>query len=199
MKQDRRFMKTENQIVTAFVILLNEKGFDQLTVRDIADRADINRATFYQHHTDKYELLDACEKKLFREANRLISPLLQADIRATYHVGQPFPGLKELLAYYRDNRQMLLGLLNAGKTAFWGKLQQSVQEHLQFILDRQFDSQSLLFPMHYISVYIFSAHFNIMLEWLKKGAVEPTEEIAALITRLTLYGIVRGLDLDRGG
>ena len=38
--------------------LVKEQGFDGVTVHDIARKASINRATFYAHYTDKYELLD---------------------------------------------------------------------------------------------------------------------------------------------
>lgn len=55
---DPRIKRTLLLIREAFVSLLEEKGFDQLTVRDITARADINRATFYLHYRDKYDLLE---------------------------------------------------------------------------------------------------------------------------------------------
>ena len=43
----------------ALTSLIAEKSFEAITVRDIAERATINRATFYLHSTDKFALLDA--------------------------------------------------------------------------------------------------------------------------------------------
>jgi AcrR family transcriptional regulator len=38
--------------------LISEKGFDAITVKDLTQYAEINRATFYQHYYDKFDLLD---------------------------------------------------------------------------------------------------------------------------------------------
>ena len=44
----------------AFISLMEEQGFEKITIQAIADRADINRATVYSHFTDKFDLLDQC-------------------------------------------------------------------------------------------------------------------------------------------
>lgn len=55
---DPRVRRTRKLLKQAFVDIVSEKGFTAMTVQDITDRADINRATFYAHYTDKYELHD---------------------------------------------------------------------------------------------------------------------------------------------
>ena len=55
---DPRIKRTREPIVKAFNALLAEKGHTGLTVQEIAERATINRATFYVHFTDQYELFD---------------------------------------------------------------------------------------------------------------------------------------------
>lgn len=55
---DPRVLRTRQIIREAFRVLLQTKGFDAITVKDIAERATINRATFYAHYEDKYALLD---------------------------------------------------------------------------------------------------------------------------------------------
>ena len=49
MKEDRRVRKTRSAIKSSFIELLNEKELEKITIQDIADRADINRGTFYLH------------------------------------------------------------------------------------------------------------------------------------------------------
>ena len=56
-KVDPRVKRTRQLLQRAFRELLTEKSFDGVTVRDIAERAEVNRATFYAHFEDKYELL----------------------------------------------------------------------------------------------------------------------------------------------
>src|SRR5512142_1462646 len=55
---DPRVVRTRQSLEQAFADLLREKGFQAITVQDIARRAGLNRATFYAHFTDKYALLD---------------------------------------------------------------------------------------------------------------------------------------------
>jgi len=55
---DRRVRRSLERISRAFGQLIQEKPIDSITVQDIAERADINRSTFYQHFEDKYALLD---------------------------------------------------------------------------------------------------------------------------------------------
>ncbi|HZY42942.1 MAG TPA: helix-turn-helix domain-containing protein, partial [Anaerolineae bacterium] len=56
-KLDPRVIRTRQMLRDALVSLIAEKGFDAITVQDIADRATLNRATFYLHYQDKHELL----------------------------------------------------------------------------------------------------------------------------------------------
>ncbi|WP_145018260.1 TetR/AcrR family transcriptional regulator [Paenibacillus sp. Y412MC10] len=57
-KVDRRVVRTQEAIKKAFLELMAEKNFDNITIQDISDRANINRATVYLHYMDKFDLLD---------------------------------------------------------------------------------------------------------------------------------------------
>ncbi len=57
-KIDPRVKRTRLLLEQAFMDLIEEKGFQAVTVQDIAERAGVNRATFYAHFAGKYELLD---------------------------------------------------------------------------------------------------------------------------------------------
>ena len=66
---DLRIRRTHKFLQEAMIELIAEKGFDAITVGDIAERAMINRATFYRHYQDKYDLV----AKIFEEtANHLV-------------------------------------------------------------------------------------------------------------------------------
>lgn len=55
---DRRVRKTETAIKDAITDLLERKDFASITIKDIADQADIGKATFYRHYPDKYVLVN---------------------------------------------------------------------------------------------------------------------------------------------
>ena len=64
MKQAERNAQTQQLIKEAFIHLINEKGFNSLTVSDITREAGVSRGTFYVHYTDKFELLTKIEDEL---------------------------------------------------------------------------------------------------------------------------------------
>jgi len=63
---DPRVKRTRKLIVEAFFALMAEKSFHTISVQDIAERATVNRATFYLHFEDKYALMDWIVRDLFR-------------------------------------------------------------------------------------------------------------------------------------
>jgi AcrR family transcriptional regulator len=64
-KLDPRVKRTRNLILRSFESLLAEKGFESISVQDVTDKAEINRATFYAHFPDKYALLDYSISQMF--------------------------------------------------------------------------------------------------------------------------------------
>lgn len=64
-KLDPRVKRTRNLILTSFESLLAEKGFESVSVQDVTNKAEINRATFYAHFPDKYALLDYAIQRAF--------------------------------------------------------------------------------------------------------------------------------------
>lgn len=60
-KTDRRVVKTKNAIFKAFVELLNEKDINQITITDVAKRANINRKTFYNYYSDINDVMEEIE------------------------------------------------------------------------------------------------------------------------------------------
>ncbi|WP_145317322.1 TetR/AcrR family transcriptional regulator [Paenibacillus xylanexedens] len=55
---DPRFVRTRKLIMDAFMSLVMDKDFKNITIKDITQKATINRATFYYHFFDKYDLME---------------------------------------------------------------------------------------------------------------------------------------------
>ena len=66
-KTDLRIRRTKKSIRDAFFELIDENGFDSVTVKDITDRALISRNTFYLHYEDKFDLLNKISNELMRK------------------------------------------------------------------------------------------------------------------------------------
>jgi AcrR family transcriptional regulator len=89
---DPRVKRTRQLLQHAFMELFQEKGMESISVQDIAERATVNRATFYAHFPDKYALMDSIFREQFQReiAGHLPQPStwtkasLHALVRATY-------------------------------------------------------------------------------------------------------------------
>lgn len=81
MNEDKRILKTKRNLKNTLIELLNEKAFEQITVKEICERSQTSRITFYTHFADKYELLDsifqeylASARNEYADLNKLNNP-----------------------------------------------------------------------------------------------------------------------------
>lgn len=82
-KVDRRVLKSQEVIKKAVLELMAEKNFDDVTIQDIADRANVNRGTIYLHYKDKFDLLD----KIIEEHINKLRELCQSASEMTFQEG----------------------------------------------------------------------------------------------------------------
>lgn len=68
-KTDVRVKRTYRRLIDSFLRLLNQKSFDEISISEICDGADVHRATFYKHFNDKTEFLNFCVMQLLSEVN----------------------------------------------------------------------------------------------------------------------------------
>lgn len=64
-------MRTKKAIFSAFYLLLQEKSFESITIKNILEEAEISRSTFYRYFNDKYEIpcwyYDSCVKQIMED------------------------------------------------------------------------------------------------------------------------------------
>ncbi|MEK3714132.1 TetR/AcrR family transcriptional regulator [Paenibacillus sp. FSL R7-0333] len=87
-KVDLRILKTRKAIKEAFLRLVQTKGYERITVQDIADEAMINRNTFYLHYVDKPEFMD----KLFQESVQNLNACLSLEVSSIHEMNKDMFG-----------------------------------------------------------------------------------------------------------
>lgn len=101
---DRRVQRTHRLLCDALADLIQEQGWDAVTVQDVCRRADVGRATFYMHYTSKEDLLVDCFKDL------------RAGFRARYAAidngdAKPFAFVRPLLEFAAKNRRLFRSVI----------------------------------------------------------------------------------------
>lgn len=71
---DRRIAKSHDAIKNAMLELLSQTSFDQITIQNIADTANVSRGTIYLHYKDKYDLLNKLILSYVDELGTLCTP-----------------------------------------------------------------------------------------------------------------------------
>lgn len=109
-KMDRRVLKSQEAIKKAILELMSEKSFDDITIRDISDRANVNRGTIYLHYMDKYDLLD----KLIEEHIGNLRELCHSASEMTFQEGNYV-----WFEYFGNNHLFFSTMLNTKSASYF--------------------------------------------------------------------------------
>lgn len=78
MGTDKRVRYTKMFLKDSLIKCMKEKPISRITVKQLCQEAEINRATFYAHYQDQYDLLEQTEQELIDEVNRCVNSLVEA-------------------------------------------------------------------------------------------------------------------------
>lgn len=188
-KIDRRILRTKRMIRDALAKLMVEKGFDELTVIDIIELADINRGTFYLHYRDKYDLLEKCEAEIIEDIKKVRSDMLKnKEYRFNMSTSEePSPYMIKLLDCVKEHAEFMQILLGPkGDPAFQVKLKEEMRANMEKHIQEHAKSIPELVPLNYLSALAISAQLGIIQHWLDTGMKESSWEVAMYMRRIML-------------
>ncbi|NLO47336.1 MAG: TetR/AcrR family transcriptional regulator [Clostridiales bacterium] len=113
VKEDRRVKYTKMALKESFIRLLTQKDISQITIKEICENADINRATFYAHYSDQYDLLRKIENELLDNISAQLSGYEKAGIapwESDWH--NTVDMVEKIFDYIRENALLCRLLLN---------------------------------------------------------------------------------------
>lgn len=168
--EDRRVQRTKAALVGAFVHLVLDRRYDQITVAHIVERAGVGRSTFYEHYDNKDQLL----------TEGLTGPFaIVADMSAG--IGDPAQ-LRQVIEHFWENRRV-------GNILFQGPTRQLVTRTLaaaieERLLARPRSATPSDLPAPLLSAYLASAQIGLLSAWLSGHTPCPAQTIAAALQRL---------------
>lgn len=185
---DLRIIRTKEAIRGALVKLIEEKGFEAITVKDITTVAKVNRGTFYAHYQNKYDLMTKLEDGFMHNIAQIVKKNINKDINKG-KVDLPRILETALFEYLNESGDFLKAVLGPkGNLTFQTRLR-------DFMLNTMFGDQmpllkeeELLVSKHYLAAYVASAHIGVIQKWLETGRKESPQEIAQFLAKLTLEG-----------
>ena len=120
--EDRRLRRTRERLRESLLELLGEKDIRAVTVKELTDRADVNRGTFYSHYQDIYDMLDQLEAEVFGEFTALLDAYTQADLERGLE-----PILRDVFCFVDRHAGLCLRLMAGDQeNAFFQRLRQEI-------------------------------------------------------------------------
>lgn len=178
-RTDRRVKYTLMVIRQSFVKLLKQKPISKITIKEICDEADINRATFYAHYVDQYDLLHQLESDIVADINQYLG---RYDLKNMAEV--PTEMLEKILDYIKKNADLFrLLLLNTNADIQFQREITNIigQQHFSLPSADNEDSE-------YMYLFFANGVIGVVLKWLEDGTQKPVKEMTALIMNLAVNG-----------
>jgi AcrR family transcriptional regulator len=174
----QRVTRTRAALSEAFLTLLEEQSYEQITIREITTRAQVGYATFFRNYLDKEALLHDL-------AAGEISKLLAMTLPIFYTVDSE-SSTKALCAYVWEHRKLWTGLLTGGAAAELKKeyLRQALQ-----LLDEPGQPTTWL-PGDLAVTFAVTAIIEVLAWWLKQGDPPAIKDMAEILNRLTVLPIM---------
>ena len=194
-RTQRRVARTKAAIEDAFVQLVLERGYERVAVEDIADRADLARATFYAHYPNK----QAVQFSVF---NRLTEDLVQ---RLAGQGGPPTAVHRDAIAAAYQQAAEMPDLYRAcladarTRQAHLSTLSQYAEQNFRDRLTARGTQPRL--PVPVMARAFVGAHVALLEAWLAGELDGDVEELASMALDLLIYGTAwaHGIRLDEPG
>jgi AcrR family transcriptional regulator len=192
---DRRKRKTRIAIQKACIELIQEKDFDTITISDIAERADINRATFYLHFVDKHDMLDQFEQEIMDEISANFTTDFAVSMSIEEIIQSRYEPLVKVFSIIQDKSD-IIDLL------FQTKGVRSIHNRFHTIALKMFDNKfaqqhtntPFQTPELFISV-IVSTMIGIAHYWINSEDPKTPESLAIDLITIIINGPARAAGL----
>jgi AcrR family transcriptional regulator len=187
-KVDRRSQRTRGLLSSALVELMLQKRYDEITVQDIIDRANVGRSTFYAHYLDKEDLLVSDFTRVLDSLSQQLRH--EGDIHSA-------PTLTPFFEHVRNHVQLYKALSRGGGIDLLyqkghARLRQNIEQHLGELLPAGSASGA---PLPLVAHYLAGTILTMLQWWLDHEMPYSPEQMDALFYQLIFPGVQATLGL----
>lgn len=196
-KLDRRVRRTRKALREAMQVLMAEKGYDQVTIEELTERADIGRTTFYLHYSAKQDLLlEQFDELLEQLVSQLASiPLSSWTQKGQVLLAEDHPGrpICMLFTHAAKNEELYrLVLHGEGVDQASQRLQEMMTKAVKAFLDRKMGDDTeqihIDFPVDLFGNYFAGALLGMIKWWLEAEMPYTPDEMEGIFFQMFLPG-----------
>ncbi len=169
---DKRQQKSRKLIIDSFSKLLTKKSYNQITVQDIIEEANIGRSTFYAHFETKDELLNSMCNEIFEH---IFSSFLSAEKDHDFSNKNTLASkLTHLLYHLKENQSNIVNLLT-------GESSDIFMHYFKLYLSRLFSKYEIHqdndIPSDFVINYYVSSFGEAIKWWVNENMKSSPEKI----------------------
>jgi AcrR family transcriptional regulator len=186
---DRRIKYTKMVLRESLIALLEHKPIERITIKEICTDADINRATFYAHYADQYDLLKQIEEDLYTNISTSLSQLSQDPANPN-----TLRQAENIFDYLRDNARITRLLLSdRGDFSFQKRVMQLVYELIttQLRVTKALSAADA----EYVYAFTITGCVGIVQKWLDDDMRKSSKAMAKMVIGMTI-GLIQSLRTD---
>ena len=178
---DRRSLRTRNALRDALIELIAERGWDDIAVQDLCERANVGRSTFYSHYPNKDALLQGGLDNLKAELQA------QARVRSDKApaVSEVWSGFRfglGLIEHAHQQRKVFRGLI--GRRSGY-VVQQRFREMVIRLVSDELPPSSSGLPREALARWVAAGFVELVGWWIEQRAPLPPSDLAALFDELS--------------
>lgn len=190
--EDRRARRSRRLLKESLLELMKSKTFADISVRDVTDGADMNRATFYLHYSGTAELLQSVEEDLLEE----LQALVDAHMEESVEVGSVAPVFEPVLDFLVERREVCAVLFASSEASgFFQSLQNLVHENGAPLVKAWFQPEDPRLT-DYLLNFLAWGFIGLLAEWFEKGMALPKAELLSAAQQVA-DGAAAGLFAER--
>ena len=194
---DRRVERTRQQLKSALMELVAEKGYDAITIQEITDRANVGRTTFYLHYESKDDLLLDHHQDF--ASHLTLRPLRYEDLLAP----EPPESFVRFLEELAASRAVYLAITQARSADLIMKgIQQQMVADLLANLAGIKMAETPDFPLELLANYLAGAQLALIDWWLTGRSPHTAQTVARLLHAMQRQALVasnQARDVDADG
>lgn len=171
-KKDRRVRRTEKQLEEALIKLLQKKSIQRITVKELAEEADITRATFYQHYRDPYDMLKDMQDDILLRIQEIINVTTGGDSYGFFY---------QLFEYLSDEnvRPEILSF-DAGEGSGYERIGNKIHNNYMLRWGQSFTGDQMK-QYEYYRYYIVFGCIAVVENWVQHGKKETPDQMAKIL------------------
>lgn len=187
--RDARIKKTLSLLKQGLIDLMRVKQTNRITIKELCEKAQVTRQTFYLHFSDLDEYIHYVSDEVLDDFRRKVS-IGESRSNTDFMDLETHTSFIRIFEHILDNQAFYESLLMKNSSSpfalgFKKEINHFITDGLQFVAP---DDSNLLLPREVVIHYTTAAFFEVVIWWIENGYPYPKEEMAKMLLTQSIKG-----------